>query len=31
MPDGGLTAVLLVTVEDQVAVLVISIQADPFD
>ena len=30
-PDGGLTAVLLVTVEDQIAVLVVSIQADPFD
>jgi transposase len=30
-PDGGLTAVLLVTVEDQTAVLVVSIQADPFD
>src|SRR4051795_117997 len=30
-PDGGLTAVLLLTVEDQTAVLVVSIQADPFD
>ena len=30
-PDGGLTALLLVTVEDQTAVLVVSIQADPFD
>jgi transposase len=30
-PDGGLTAILLVTVEDQAAVLVVSIQADPFD
>ena len=30
-PDGGLTAILLVTVEDQDAVLVVSIQADPFD
>ena len=28
-PDGGLTALLLVTVEDQTAVLVVSIQADP--
>ena len=31
MPDGGLTAVLLLTVEDQIAVLVVSIQADPPD
>jgi transposase len=30
-PDAGLTAILLVTVEDQTAVLVVSIQADPFD
>ena len=30
-PDGGLTALLLVTVEDHTAVLVVSIQADPFD
>ena len=29
--DGGLTAILLVTVEDQTAVLAVSIQADPFD
>jgi transposase len=29
--DGGLTAVLLVTVEDQTAILVVSVQADPFD
>ena len=29
MPDGGLTAVLLLAVEDQIAVLVVSIQADP--
>jgi hypothetical protein len=27
MPDGGLTAVLLLAVEDQIAVLVVSIQA----
>jgi transposase len=31
MPEDGLIAVLLVTVEDQAAVLVVSIQADPFD
>jgi transposase len=31
MPDGGLTAVLLLAVEDQIAVLVVSIQADPLD
>ena len=30
-PQGGLIAVLLVTIEDQAAVLVVSIQADPFD
>jgi transposase len=30
-PDGGLTAILLVMVEDQAAVLVVSVQADPFD
>ncbi len=30
-PDGGLIALLLLTVEDQTAVLVVSIQADPFD
>ena len=30
-PDGGLTALLLVTVEDKTAVLVVSIHADPFD
>jgi transposase len=29
--DGGLTAVLLVTVEDQTAILVVSVQADQFD
>jgi hypothetical protein len=29
MPGGGLTAVLLLAVEDQIAVLVVSIQADP--
>jgi hypothetical protein len=29
MSDGGLTAVLLLAVEDQIAVLVVSIQADP--
>jgi transposase len=31
MPEDGLIAVLLVTVEDQAAVLVVGIQADPFD
>ena len=31
MPDGGLTGVLLLAVEDQIAVLVVSIQADPLD
>ena len=31
MPDGGLTAVLLLAVEDQIAVLVVSIQPDPLD
>jgi hypothetical protein len=31
MPDGGLTAVLLLAVEDQIAVLVVSIQADLLD
>jgi hypothetical protein len=31
MPDGGLTAVLLLAVEDQIAILVVSIQADPLD
>ena len=31
MPDGGLTAVLLLAVEDQIAVLVLSIQPDPLD
>lgn len=30
-PDGGLIALLLVTVDDQTAVLVVSIQANPFD
>jgi transposase len=30
-PDGGLTAIFLVAVEDQTAVLVINIHADPFD
>ena len=30
-PDGGFTAVLLLAVEDQIAVLVVSIQADPLD
>ncbi len=30
-PDGGLTALFLLTVEDQTAVLVVSIQGDPFD
>ena len=30
-PEDGLIAALLVTVEDQAAVLVVSIQADPFD
>jgi hypothetical protein len=30
-PEDGLIAVLLVTVEDQAAVIVVSIQADPFD
>jgi hypothetical protein len=29
IPDGGLTTVLLLVVEDQIAVLVVSIQADP--
>ena len=31
MPAVGLTAVLLLAVEDQIAVLVVSIQADPLD
>ena len=31
MPDGGLTAVLLLAIGDQIAVLVVSIQADPLD
>jgi hypothetical protein len=31
MPDGGFTAVLLLAVEDQIAALVVSIQADPLD
>ena len=31
MPDGGLTTVLLLAVEDQSAVLVVSIQEDPLD
>jgi transposase len=31
MPEGGFTAVLLLAVEDQIAVLVVSIQADPLD
>ena len=30
-PEDGLIAALLVTVEDQAAVLLVSIQADPFD
>jgi transposase len=30
-PDGGLTAILLVAVDDLTAVLVISIHADPLD
>jgi hypothetical protein len=29
MPDGGLTAVLLLEADDQIAVLVVSIQANP--
>jgi hypothetical protein len=29
MPNGGFTAILLLAVEDQIAVLVVSIQADP--
>jgi hypothetical protein len=31
MPDGGLTAILLLTVGDQIAILIISIKADPLD
>jgi hypothetical protein len=31
MPDGGLTAVFLLAVGDQIAILVVSVQADPLD
>jgi hypothetical protein len=31
MPDGGLTAVLLLAIGDQIAILVVSVQADPLD
>jgi hypothetical protein len=31
MPDGTLTAILLLTVGDQIVILIISVQADPLD
>ena len=31
MPNGGLTAILLLAAGDQIAILIISIQADPLD